>query len=78
MVTFFLVFLFQCDPIASRWEVATGAKCIRVDILSVSMATVSIVTDLLTLSVPFALFLGLRVSKRMKNSLIVVFLLGGM
>jgi len=77
MASFFLIFLFQCQPVQSRWEVGGEAKCLRVDLLSIIMAVISIVTDLLTLSVPFALFLDLRVSKKLRNSLIVVFLLGG-
>ncbi|KAK0618820.1 hypothetical protein B0T14DRAFT_196543 [Immersiella caudata] len=77
MTSFFLIFLFQCRPVHARWEVGGEAKCIRVDLLSIIMAIISILTDLLTLSVPFALFLDLRVSKKLRNSLIVVFLLGG-
>ncbi|KAK0653178.1 hypothetical protein B0T16DRAFT_370193 [Cercophora newfieldiana] len=77
MVTFFTVFLFQCWPIQSRWMGGGSAKCLRVEVLSLTMASLSIVTDFLTLAVPFALFLNLRVSKRMRNALLTVFLLGG-
>lgn len=78
MVTFFLIFLFQCWPIESRWMAGAKAKCLRTDVLSITMAVIAIITDLLTLSIPFVLFLGLRVSKRARNALLSVFLLGGM
>lgn len=77
MATFFTVFLFQCWPIQSRWMDGENAKCIRTDILSITMAIVSIVTDILTLSIPFVLFVNLRVRKKTRNALIAVFLLGG-
>jgi len=78
MITFFTVFLFQCWPIESRWMGGASAKCLRVDVLSLTMASLSIVTDMLTLAIPFVLFLHLRVSKRTRNALLAVFLLGGM
>jgi len=77
MATFFTVFLFQCWPIQSRWMDGEKAKCIRTDMLSITMAIVSIVTDILTLSIPFVLFVNLRVSRKTRNALIAVFLLGG-
>jgi len=78
VVTFFTGFLFQCWPIESRWMAGASAKCLRVDVLSLTMAGLGIVADILTLAIPFVLFLELRVSKRARNALLGVFLLGGM
>ncbi|KAK3349174.1 hypothetical protein B0T25DRAFT_547383 [Lasiosphaeria hispida] len=76
MVTFFLIFLFQCLPIKSLWVTVPSAHCVRRDVISVSLAVANIVTDILTLSIPFLLFLSLKISKRARNALLVVFLLG--
>ena len=78
MIIFFFCFLFQCVPVESRWLAGPKAKCLRTDLLSISMACISIITDILTLSVPFVIFLDLRANKRMRNALISVFLLGGL
>lgn len=76
MVTFFTIFLLQCLPVESLWIGGPTAKCIRRDVFAISLATMNIFTDFLTLSIPFLLFLGLKVHKRVRNALLAVFLLG--
>lgn len=76
MVAFFTAYLLQCLPIESRWMAGAKAKCVRTDVLSYTLASLNILTDILTLSIPFFLFLGLRVNKRTRNALLIVFMLG--
>lgn len=89
MITFnalqVLIFLpltiVQCLPIESPWVTApkdkmVSPRCIRRDFFALSQALVNIITDSLTLLIPFLLFVDLRVNKRVRWALMTVFLLG--
>ena len=69
-------FLAECLPIESPWVTRTGAKCIQRDVYSITLAVVNILTDVLTLLIPFFIFLGLKVNPRVRSALLTVFLLG--
>jgi len=73
--------LVQCLPIQSLWVTTIqdklhSPKCIRRDIYAIFQSSVNIVTDALTVLIPFLLFLNLKVNKRVRNALLGVFLLG--
>ncbi|KAK0633142.1 hypothetical protein B0T14DRAFT_386729, partial [Immersiella caudata] len=81
LLTFLPIAIVQCLPIEAPWVTLPGGgrpKCIRRDIYSLSLAVVNIVTDVLTLLIPFFIFLGLKLNKRVRNALLAVFLLGGL
>ena len=74
-----LACLLQCVPIHTYWQIKMRkmyGSCFKMDIFSVSSGGINVATDLATLSVPFIIFLGLRVQRRVKVCLLVVFSLG--
>ena len=70
--------IFQCVPISGAWDPAvhTRAKCIPLNIIFVAMASMNVVTDVITLSLPLPLLWRLRINKAQKFQLIGIFLLG--
>lgn len=79
MTTFFPLLLFQCSPVNAAWMSVPGSSCpVRKDGLQFALGTTNILTDFLTLSIPFILFLNLKVNKRVRNALLAVFLLGAL
>lgn len=83
MVAIFVTVIFQCQPINYFWEKAgrnppTEGKCIDMNAFYVSTASLTILTDVLALAMPFWIFLGLKMPTRVKMALLAVFALGGM
>lgn len=77
MVAIFLVVIFQCKPIAYNWDTSIeGGSCIEQGTFYVATAALTIFTDVLTLAIPFWIFLDLKMPLRVKVVLIFVFLLG--
>jgi hypothetical protein len=83
MMAIFLTVIFQCTPINYFWEQAgrnppTEGKCINSPVFVTSTAALNVLTDILVLMLPFWIFLGLQMPRRVKWALIGVFTLGGM
>ena len=80
LFTFVPIAAVRCLPIESSWMMMTvpNAKCLRKDIFDVSLAVVNIATDILTLLIPFSIFLGLRINRRVRIALLTVFMLGAL
>ncbi|KAI0009553.1 hypothetical protein F4779DRAFT_640394 [Xylariaceae sp. FL0662B] len=79
MIGIFLTVIFQCSPIPYFWERITTAsqgRCIDTGVFYVATASLTIFTDLLVLALPFWIFMGLKMSSRIKLAIMVVFLLG--
>ncbi|KAF6808352.1 hypothetical protein CSOJ01_07579 [Colletotrichum sojae] len=82
MVAIFVTVVFQCRPISYFWEKAgrnppTEGSCIDMSAFYVSTAGLTIFTDVLALAMPFWIFLGLKMPRRVKMALLAVFALGG-
>ncbi|ROT43009.1 hypothetical protein SODALDRAFT_327179 [Sodiomyces alkalinus F11] len=82
MVAIFVTVIFQCTPVSFFWEqFGPGAdpngKCINMGAFYVSTSALNVLTDLLVLALPFWIFLGLKMPKRVKIALLGVFALGG-
>ncbi|KAK6064620.1 CFEM domain-containing protein-like protein [Seiridium cupressi] len=77
-----LIFLqiFQCLPIDYNWEgwegTFGGHKCLNVNTLTYTAASISILQDLLLLALPLPLLLTLHTSWRKKMNIVVMFSLG--
>lgn len=77
-----LIFLqiFQCLPVDFNWEGWKGTygnhKCLNVNTLTYTAASVSIFQDMLLLGLPLPLLVTLNTSLRKKLSIIVMFSLG--
>ena len=81
LFTFLPIAAVRCLPIESSWMTTVmvpNAKCLRKDIFDVSLAVVNIATDILTLLIPFSIFLGLRINRRVRIALLTVFMLGAL
>ena len=78
LFTFLPVAIARCLPVESSWITVPSAKCLRKDIFDVSLAVANIATDILTLLIPFSIFLGLRINKRVRIALLTVFMLGAL
>lgn len=72
-----LVVILQCGPVEFNWDKSIrGGVCINQGWFYVSTAALTIFTDLLVLSLPFWVFLGLNMARGIKIAIICVFLLG--
>lgn len=77
MVAVFFAILLQCSPVAFNWDpTIRGGYCVDRRVLYVSTAVFNIVTDCLILGLPLWVFSSLRIPKRAKIALLVVFTLG--
>jgi len=81
VLTFLPLTIAQCLPVGSPWVTSTkdkvsSSRCIRRDAYAIAQSLVNILTDSLTLVIPFFLFADLRVNKRIRWALMAVFLLG--
>lgn len=71
------VVIIQCGPLEFNWDKSIrGGVCINQGWFYVSTAALTILTDLLVLSLPFWVFLGLSMARGIKIAIICVFLLG--
>lgn len=79
-VTQELTVVLECIPVAGAWNPAihAKAKCIRLNLEWVIMASLNVVTDVLTLFLPLPLLWRLQIDKERKYQLIGIFLLGGL
>ncbi|KAK2809717.1 hypothetical protein FQN50_003562 [Emmonsiellopsis sp. PD_5] len=76
-IAIFLVATLQCLPIAANWDPAVMATATCVDnSFHVTISSLTILTDILVLALPFWIFLGLNMPVASKVGVIGVFLLG--
>ncbi|KAK3694794.1 hypothetical protein B0T22DRAFT_453449 [Podospora appendiculata] len=68
--------ILQCSPVDYQWLFAPGGHCVDGAAFSLAMASTNIVTDALTLLIPFWIFLDLKVTRKVRYALLTVFLLG--
>ncbi len=75
-----LTVILACIPVAGAWDPAiyVKAKCIRLNLEWVIMASLNVVTDVVTLFLPLPLLWRLQIDKERKFQLIGIFLLGGL
>lgn len=77
MVAVFFAIVLQCFPVAFNWDpTIKGGRCVDRPALYVSTSAFNIATDFLILGLPLWIFSSLKLPKRTKAPLLVVFLLG--
>ncbi|KAI1491193.1 hypothetical protein F5X96DRAFT_632392 [Biscogniauxia mediterranea] len=80
MIAIFLTVIFQCTPIPYFWERVRDptleGTCIDTGAFYVATAGLTIFTDILVLILPFRIFMGLKMSIKLKIAIMAVFLLG--
>ncbi len=76
MIGVFFATILQCIPINKTWEPALEGTCIDRRILFTVSSSFNILTDMLMLALPLSIFINLKIPRRTKIALMVVFLLG--
>ncbi|KAK7430393.1 hypothetical protein QQZ08_003141 [Neonectria magnoliae] len=80
MVTIFIVCVFQCTPVNYFWMRASTVKhegtCVDTTAFYVATASLTILTDILVVLLPFWIFLGLKLPLKVRAAIIGVFALG--
>jgi hypothetical protein len=65
-----------CTPVSKLWEPWIYGRCISAEAYWISVAVIDIDLDIFVLTLPIPAVMDLRLSRRQKQSLIAVFLLG--
>lgn len=78
ILAFSPVHIFTCDPIEYNWGGVREGRCLMGGAFSASLASINVVTDILTLLIPFVAFLDLKLTRRIRIALLAVFTLGGL
>lgn len=77
MVAVFFAIVLQCTPVPFNWDpTIVGGYCVDRRVLYIFSAAFNILTDILILGLPLWVFSSLRIPKRTKIALLIVFLLG--
>ena len=73
-ISSFFIKVFRCTPIHKSWNITTPGKCITTE-SSIFLADciISLVTDLSILVLPMPLVWGLKISRKRKLRIMVVF-----
>ncbi|KAK2033711.1 integral membrane protein [Colletotrichum zoysiae] len=72
----FLAVVFQCRPIEASWNKSVPGKCINEFALAITTGTLTVLTDIIIVGLPFHIFLGLKMDRKKKNGVMGVFALG--
>ena len=73
-----LSIIFQCHPVWSLWDPQGDYTCIRFNVEFCVMASLNVVTDIVTLALPMPLLWRLQIDRQQKLQLMGIFLLGGL
>lgn len=77
MVGVLFAIILQCTPVAFNWDLTIpGGHCVDRRVLYLLTAAFNILTDILIMGLPLWIFWGLRIPKRTKIALVVIFALG--
>ncbi|KAI9778390.1 MAG: hypothetical protein M1816_004112 [Peltula sp. TS41687] len=76
-IGFSLGSIFYCTPTNGFWDVTIDARCIEDSILYILHIAINVLTDLIVLLLPLPSVVKLRISKRKKWGLGILFALGG-
>ncbi|AEO58375.1 hypothetical protein MYCTH_2305652 [Thermothelomyces thermophilus ATCC 42464] len=78
-IAVFLVAVLQCLPIEANWDMAVKAdpntRCVD-NSFHVTISSITILTDIAVIALPFWIFLGLKMPKAAKMAVLGIFALG--
>lgn len=74
-IAIFLVALLKCTPFEKNWDLTLKGTCVNFS-FNVASSSITILTDILVLALPFWIFLGLQMRKGAKLAVIGIFMLG--
>jgi hypothetical protein len=77
-VAIFFVVILQCLPVQAVWKPANypNAKCIKPE-FHITISSLTVLTDVLVLALPFYVFLGLKMRAATKVAVLCCFASGG-
>lgn len=79
MIAVFLVVIFECTPFNANWDANVTGHCVSSQQFGESTTSLTIITDVITMVLPFYIFAGLqKLSTRKKFTLAFVFGLGAL
>ncbi|KAK3990281.1 hypothetical protein QBC44DRAFT_65447 [Cladorrhinum sp. PSN332] len=79
LCAFFPATVFMCSPVQFTWRAVSQGRCFSGrGPFTVALASTNILTDILTLLVPFVAFRDLKLSNKIRYALVGVFTLGGL
>ncbi|KAJ2991078.1 hypothetical protein NUW58_g2652 [Xylaria curta] len=76
MIGVFFATVLQCIPINKTWEPGLEGTCIDRRILFTVVSSFNILSDILILALPLKIFINLKIPRRTKIALMLIFLLG--
>ena len=76
MIGIFCALLFQCRPITKAWDPSSEGTCNPLGYTIMVQASLNIALDVLTLALPFWLFISLKMPRKRKIYIITIFVLG--
>lgn len=76
MIAVFLATVLQCIPINKTWQPELAGTCIDRRILFTVLSSFNIATDILIIALPLRIFIDLKIPRRTKIALMLIFLLG--
>ncbi|KAK1572866.1 uncharacterized protein LY79DRAFT_653338 [Colletotrichum navitas] len=72
----FLAIIFQCTPVEAFWNTSVSGQCINEFALAITSGTLTVLTDIIVIGLPFYIILGLKIDMKKKKGLMGVFALG--
>lgn len=78
LLAFLPATIFMCEPVQFTWLGVGGGQCFNPGSFTVALASINIFTDIMTLLIPFVVFLGLKLTDKIRFALLGVFTLGGL
>lgn len=76
MISVFIVMMLDCVPFAKNWDLTLQGHCVDTAAFTMASSILCILTDAVSIGLPFYIFLQLKVSTRRKLGLMIVFSLG--
>lgn len=73
MIAMFTVVVFQCIPFAKNWNSLLDGQCVDTWSFTIATSILTIITDIVCITLPLYILAGLNMSKRKKMGLMVVF-----
>ena len=78
-VTILFIQIFQCLPVAYNWDKSIpGARCVNINALTYTHAAMSITQDLIILILPVPELVSLKLERKQKIGLFLVFQVGAL
>jgi hypothetical protein len=73
-----MIVIFQCTPVNSMWDFSVGGHCVNVKILTFLAGGLSILEDLVILSLPIPCIKSLNIGAGKKITATVMFSIGSL